>query len=369
MAHVNLDDLEPGTPEFEAAVASAQAEEDAATGNVEDKSEGEETSEEGESEGKPAEGESDDKPGADDKPAEGDGDAATEASTEDRPKDGAGGTEAEPPKAEGETGKAGPEGVLSKDGKRVLPYVVLKGARDETRSEREKRVAVEAENAELKRKLEAITNGEPADADEKPTDEELQDVAKYAPKVAKTLDETTKRAEELERENTELRSKVPAAEVPVVDVKAQVEEAIDSVPTLAEWRATRDPKWARAVEVDKVLQGSPKWKGKPLEARFTEATRMVCDEYDIEFGEHEPPPQQEAGSKRQAATQPSKAKADPKKAVESAPRQQPNTLSDFKGGSVEHTDERLERLPAIKQLARVEDLDDDEFNRYLAKLA
>jgi len=130
---------------------------------------------------------------------------------------------------------------------------------------------------------------------------------------------------------------------------------------LANWQATDKEKFERAVAIDAVTRDSPKWKGKPIEARFAHVAQLVAEEYDIQTTEVTDPQPTKGPSKAPAKT-------DPAKVIAEATRTEPTTLSDFKGGGVDQTEERLDRMTATAQLARVQDMSPKEFDEYLAKL-
>lgn len=139
---------------------------------------------------------------------------------------------------------------------------------------------------------------------------------------------------------------------PVQPADDPVQEAIDTVPMLAEWQAADPEKWARATAIDNALRDSPKWKSKPMEARFAHVARMVADEFDIQ-------------TEAQPSTVPSKSRQNPDAVVKAAPRTAPNTLSDFKGGSQVAKTESLDRMPAQKALNRAMSMSDEELQQWL----
>lgn len=366
---VNLDDLDPESPEFEAAVAAADAAELAQT---------------------PA-------------PVVDDGEANPamprdptaplgEVDTEVKPEPEGTSATAAPPKTDGEleapsnaqAAETAPEkpattttaepvgGVASKDGKKVLPYIVLTSARDETRKERTARVAAEAEAQRLREENEALRSGkQPAAAAETPSEEEVAEVAKSSPKVAAALTAAQRRAQELEEENAALRTKVPESATPARSPQEEVDEAIDQIPLLATWRATDPEKFARAVAIDKVEKDSPKWKGKSYAERFEAVTKKVASEYDIEYlDETSTPAPATAAAKPSAAatTPPGRPRKDPDEVIAAATQKTPSTLSDFKGGAVSKDETRIGNLSPLRQEAALESMSDDDLERYLRRL-
>ena len=359
---VNLDDLDPDSLEFEAAVAAADAEELAQTPapEVDD------------GEANPAMPRDPTEPlGVDEPTTPQDGNKTVEtpaaekepAATPLTPE-----ASATPEKPATTTAEA-VGGVASKDGKKVLPYVVLSSAREETRKERTARIAAEEEAKQLRSENESLRSGkQPAAADESPSEEE---VAQAPPKVAAALTAAQRRTQELEQENEALRTKVPAPAAPPRSPQEEVDEAIDQIPLLATWRATEPEKFARAVAVDKVEKDSPKWKGKSYAERFEAVTRKVAAEYDVEYPEDAPTPaaaRAAAPAPAAATTPPGRPRKDPDEVIAAATQKTPNTLSDFKGGAVSKDETRIGNLSPLRQEAALESMSDDDLERYLRRL-
>jgi hypothetical protein len=341
MSAKSLDEMEVGSPEWEAEVERLQIEEDAANAKV--KSEVDETAKAEAEAAKLAE---------DAKAAE----EAAKAAAEAAAKAAEEAAKVDPAKVDDPDKPGAPGGVLGKDGKTVLPYAALKGAREEARAAREEAKAARARAEVLAKEIEDLKSGKTAPAAESLTEEELAELTEYAPKAAKVIAEAKAREQRI----AELEAQVSASTKPAAKAEPEddpVQDAIDQVPMLANWQATDKEKFERAVALDAVTRDSPKWKSKPLEARFAHVAKMVAEEYDIQIPEDVKP-------------QPTKgpSKADPVKAIAQATRTEPTTLSDFKGGAVDQTEERLERMTATAQLARVQDMSPEEFNEYLAKL-
>lgn len=329
MSLPNLEELEPGTPEWEAAVDAAQDEEDRATGNVE----------------VPPEGEGDEPTQAAEPEAEPTAAVATEPDHEQQPA-------AEPAK------EAKPTGVLSKDGTRVLPYGALKGAREETQAERKARLAAEQERDALRQELADLKAGKkPSSEDgDDMTPEQLQEIVTDFPALAPLVNKV-KKADEMLRQVT-ARSQPTATQQEEQDQSDDpLQTAIDSVPMLAGWQGEKGPQWKRAIELDKAFEHSPKWKDKPLAERFAHVTKLVADEFDIQI-EDDTPSQQ---------TTQARVKTDPAQVVKGAQRANPNTLSDFKGGAPDPSRDSLDRMPAARALNRVSEMSDDEIEKWLAK--
>lgn len=223
--------------------------------------------------------------------------------------------------------KAAPAaGVMGKDGT-VLPYLVLKSARDEAKQNRIARQAAETREADLRTQLEALQkkDGGTEDMRERAeagllTDEERTDFPALA-KIEQALQKLTQKPEA----DPEPAKKAETSK-PADTGEDDVQDAIDSIPVLAGWQAERSEKWARAVAHDQVMRASPKWKDKPLGERFAHVAKLVAEEFDEEV---EPTPQASSTPTKTPTTQ----RKDPEKVVQELRRAAPNTLSDFKGGA------------------------------------
>lgn len=240
-----------------------------------------------------------------------------------------------------------PAGIASKNGKHVLPYHVLTAER--------RRADREAQRAdELARQLENLKAGKQPEESDQLTEDVVRQAEEDFPEHGKKLRAAFERMQELE-------AKVGQAGSPSQEQGAAanpLQEAIDQVPMLLEWQVTDPEKFGRAQEIDEVLKKSPKWKGKPLEERFAHVTRMVAEEYDIPVDD-EPAPQ---------PSQARPTRVDPQRAIATATRTRPNTLSDFKGGATpDIQDTRIERLSPVRQVNRWADMTDDEIDAALAK--
>lgn len=320
---LNLDDLDPDSPEFDAAVEAAQAIEDA------------------EREGAAAEaGESNDDQGAED-------DADQPQASE------------QPAAADTTPEKPAPaaSGVMSKDGKTVLPFAVVQSARAEKKAERDARMAAEAERDQLRQQLEDLKAGKtPAAEEGDALEAEIAEAAVDFPLLGKLYEQN----KELRKEVQALASKrTPAADTdtPAKSPADALQDDIDSVPALATWQATDPEKFQRAQAIDVALHGSPKWRDKPRHERFAHVARQVAEEFDIQIDEPAAPP---------ATKTPSR--PDPKAVIAKAARAAPNTLSDFKNGAPDVGEERLERMPLTRQVARMSEMSDDEIDAHLARL-
>lgn len=281
-----------------------------------------------------------DTPAADDKPATQEAAVAEQA-----------GATAEPAAEKPAGGEAQDkvDGVLSKDGQRVIPYSALQAARRDARRAESRAERTERELAEAKQLIEDLKAGKTMESEEL-TEERVAEMEEHFPEEGKRLRAAFNRIQELEKQ-------VPKAQPTQEEIGDDpVQEAIDQVPLLLEWQHQDAEKFSRAVEHDAVLVKSPKWADKPAVDRFTEAARRTAEEYDIEF-----PTQQ---TSRTAATQTAPQTA----AVQAAQRKPPETLSDFKGGSVaDHNSMDVAKASPQALLSRMQSMSDDEIDAHLAK--
>lgn len=316
-----LSELDPDSPEYEAAAQAAQEAEDAAR----------ETSDEPESKDE----EPKDEPKQEAEPTQ------AEAKTDPEP----GAKEPEPAKP------AKPIGVLAKDGKTVLPYGALQGARQQAAEERIARQAAETRAKDLEQQIADLKAGKtPAPSEELTPEAEAEMLADFPGLRPVIAELKATKAEVVRLRATTAPAKDDAPAEPVDDVQ----DAIDSVPLLSEWQSDRThaDKWQRALVIDKALEGSPKWAGKPLADRFAHVARTVADEFDIQVDT----PQKEPTATAKAA-----------QVIKGAPRAAPNTLSDFKGGAAELTTHAIERMPAAKQVDVLAGKSDAEIDAWLRK--
>jgi hypothetical protein len=234
-------------------------------------------------------------------------------------------------------------GVLAKDGKTVLPYGALKGARREAQTYRQRAERAEQELADLK-----AGKKPEADADAL-TPEELAEMATDFPQLGKL-------ARIVAKVSSQQAAPTPQAAEPDDDADP-VQEAIDAVPLLADWQAGDADKFAAAIAADNALRNSPKWKDQPLTARFAHVAKLVAAEYDIQTPAA-------AASPTPAPTN----RKNPEAVIQAAARAAPNTLSDLKGGAPDPSRDSIDRMPAAQQMRRMEDMSDAEIDAYLRKV-
>lgn len=338
----NLENLDPDSPEFEEALRAAEA---VAGEESDDEIPGDEAEQRPQQEA--AEGEAEQ---PDDQQATADGETGGEA------EDAA--DAAQPPEhLEQPTAPQKVAGVASKDGKHVLPYAALKGAREEAKAERDARLAAEAKAAALEQQIADLKAGKrpEAEADDGLDDEALQDLAIDFPAIAKLANSVKTMRETIKNLTTAAPAKQEQSAEPSDD---PVQDAIDAVPTLAAWQYGDHEKFNRAVQHDAVLKTSPKWRDKPLAERFAEATRRAAEEFDEPVDEQPVTQQTNKPAAQQAKP------TTPKAPV----RRPPSTLSDFKGGAGNTKTDDIRGLDAPAGVRAFERMSDAEIDDYLRRV-
>lgn len=246
------------------------------------------------------------------------------------------------------------EGVLSKDGTRVLPYAALQAERRSARAASAKADRLANELAAAQQLIEDLKAGKTPDTGVV-TEEDVRDMEENFPEQGKkmrALFEAAKAA----------TPAAPASDPDPGEAEDPVQEAIDQVPLLLEWQHGDAEKFARAIEHDTVLRKSPKWADKPAVDRFTEVARRVADEFDIPF------PSPKTSTQTAGTAAPANAAAPQSAAVQAAQRKPPETLSDFKGGSVaDHNSMDVAKASPRALLSRMEEMSDEQIDAHLAK--
>lgn len=191
------------------------------------------------------------------------------------------------------------QGVLTRDGKHVIPFSVLEAAR--AKAERADALAREVET--LRQQL-AAQPQPPAEAVGL-TEEELADLADI-PQVAKLNDVVKKLAARLD----EARALPPPPATPTGALtpqqieQDQFDAGIAANPLIAKWMGDaakgHSPEWTRAAQIDSLLKDDPTTAGLTYAERFAKVQRMVAAEFGIETPKPTPTPA--APAARQAVT-------------------------------------------------------------------
>ena len=245
-----------------------------------------------------------------------------------------------------------PVGILSDDGKHVIPMTALK-------AERQARYAAEDEARKLRESVEALMSGnaaKPSEGEITPEQEEaiLTDFPDLAP-VIKGLHTARAQAESATRIAEELQN------ARLVEIRKAPQDVVDSIPTLANWQATDPAMWAEAVQADKILQSIPEVNALPLNERLLRAVAVVNAAHGITDT-----PRQENPAPPKKAPNPNPNYQPPQQ-----PRQgKPKTLSDIPGG-IPGSNDPIEQIISLKpedMFARMSKMSDAERDALLERL-
>ena len=214
-----------------------------------------------------------------------------------------------------------PEGVLSKDGKHVIPYWRLADAEERAREAAEKAEQLEQQLAER-------LAGKSDNQDELPeiNADEIESQLEDFPELKQAFHATNARIEKLTAALTAINARSQQRELEEQrETQKDIDAAIAATPKLAYLQRTgedgqmADPAaWDRSVEIDVMLRQQPEWKGQPYTDRFAK----VVDVYEALYGPIQTSQEQPAPKKG----------ADTKPAV-------PTSMSAIPGGTAPPVDE------------------------------
>lgn len=211
------------------------------------------------------------------------------------------------------------EGVLTKDGKHVIPYDVLERTRKTAAQEEARARELAQANERLEAELKALKQGA--------KQEQSQAVApKFSPARIAELKENFPEVAELMEAQNDLLAQLQAAKTAAPAVAPQQAEAvdiqalIDKRPMLARWQSAGGVLWKEAVALDEQLQRESAWALKSTAERFAEVERRVAEIAGI--------PVQAPAPVAQPAAQPVK----PAKAIKAQAAPTPS-ITDFNGSA------------------------------------
>lgn len=174
-------------------------------------------------------------------------------------------------------------GVLSPDGKHVIPYGALKGAREEASRYRqlneEQATLIESLKAQLAQKPGDTVDVDLDTEDQQATDAlsaKLKQLAEDFPEFGEVAEAMTTQIRALQAEVNAVKEERQAQQQVVARQRQlTVREAIDSNPDLVLWESEDQKAWDRAVKIDQELRQDPDWTGKPIQERFNEVVRLT----------------------------------------------------------------------------------------------
>lgn len=308
----------------------------------------------------------------------GDTPAPSDTKTEP-PAEGTSSSKVEP---EGKTGQqdglaeAEPDGVATKDGKRVIPYAVLKSERERaSRAEQaaedmRKRVAeleamAQAASQGAKPGESARTNAEiPAASDLSPDD--LEALKEDFPTVYKAVMASMATAKALEAKLAPVEETVNEARADQARTAQEtVQDAIDSIPKLAHIQANNPEAFELAKQFDATLRAQSKWANASLSERFEKVTQMV----EAALGDIDVPGQ--AKTAQMSAEDLKKAAAAKAAAATRANRSAvPTSLSEYPAGEAAAPDERAaaESMTTMQLAEHLSKMTPDQMDAYFQSL-
>lgn len=266
-------------------------------------------------------------------------------------------------------------GVASKDGKQIIPYSVLRTARDQRI--RAEQLAQEAEQRvkDLEAQLQAVNQGakqgEGARTNQQPdvndlSQDDLEALKEDFPTVYKAVMASMAAAKALEAKLQPVENSVRNAEAEQArSVADAVQEAIDSVPKMAHIQATDAETFELAKQFDSALRNRPAWADKPLSERFAKVIEMVeAANGPIDLPNAKPASQASAEDLRKAAI----AKAS--NAAKATRTNVPASLSEFPVGQHAAQDEReaVEQLTQLQLAEKFSRMTPDQMDAYFSEL-
>lgn len=267
-----------------------------------------------------------------------------------------------------------PQGILSKDGKNVIPYKALQDARANEAYSKEQLESAEQTIADLKKQLEArldtikkdLDDGSgSADKGQQVTDDivsELNTLKEDFPELGKVVEVMTGQLTNMqEKLNTLEQEREAGHQIAVQAGQTAAREAMDNNPYVSLWEHEDPEAYRRAWEHDVRLRQDPVYKAKPLSDRFNKVVELVLVEY----------PEAKRPAKVPAKKQESDAdiKKRAEKALEDAGMVDPETLSEIPGGTPPDDAQSVENLSALQLETLFEGKSQDWIDNFLAKHA
>lgn len=174
------------------------------------------------------------------------------------------------------------DGVLTRDGKRVIPFEVLQQTRTTALEAQKRAQALEATNQELQKQVEAMKAGKADSASpvtEQFSKERIEALKADLPEVAELMESQNRLIKELAEARKQTAVAAPAETHE--QARNAVQAEIDNHALLVKWQTSSPLLWGRAREVDAALQADPAWAVKSLGERFAEVEKRVAEEVGI----------------------------------------------------------------------------------------
>ncbi len=269
------------------------------------------------------------------------------------------------------------QAILMPSGKGTIPYSELKQARERAREATQQAELLKQQLEELQARMssgaETVSGADAVD----PVDGQIAELEAQAEKYSEEFPEVSdgfkKTAEMFKAMKAQMQELAHVANLTqrtvqedrAKTVEEQVQEAIDSVPTLALWQSEHPDFFDAAAAMDKAVRALPEWQGRPMAERFEAVVKAVRalnpNAPESGAGKVEPPSEEVQSGAKPAA-----------KAAETnaAPAQKPFTLSDVPGGMAvpKNQTEQLQDLTTNQLFKRFSEMTPDALNEYLAGL-
>lgn len=231
-----------------------------------------------------------------------------------------------------------PDGILSKDGKHVIPYDALK-------SERQARQSYQNQTAELQRQIDELKAGKAVNVDHAKaimSDDQLEELKEYFPEQYEAI---VSQQEALNAAANKLAVVEQREQQRIADearqVSLTVQEEIDNNPILSHWQRNNPEIWAECVALDNAIRSNPANEKLSMSERFDKVAKAMVQV-------HESPVSVEPPKPAPTAT----VKADVK-------RPPINSLSELKGGEA----------PEASDKEKLESMDANEISGMLMKMS
>lgn len=218
-------------------------------------------------------------------------------------------------------------GVLTKDGKHIIPYSRLQGERERASLDRQRAEDLAAKNEELIKQVEDLKAGRTAAVEGAAyTPEQLEELERDFPQLAPLL----RTVEHLQKQSASApqtpQTRTDARQVAEQEADAAnaLDVAIAPRPLLSKYRETGGVVWDRAVEIDTQLMADPAFNTLSMTDRFAKVEERLAAELGMSLPNT---------SSTQTPSAPA-ASSVPAVAKPSQPTPILPTLTDLGGGSV-----------------------------------
>lgn len=247
-------------------------------------------------------------------------------------------------------------GVLTKDGKHVIPHAVLQETRRNLSLTQQRADELEQTNQQLQQQIADLKAGKlPTEEVQAFSPEQLAELRDTNPAIAALVDTV----QALQAKVAQASPAAPPAAPKPDEVAAQAVTAADEIdlalaprPILSRYRAAGGVVWNRAVELDAQVAADPTLAHLSTAARFEEVEKRLAQELGIPLSAPAASPAPPAAPAPTAAA-----------LAAAAPPAGPATLSDITGTAPGVIPDAWESRSALEGLAAAEKLSDEGLMR------